>query len=277
MNSRFNIERFLKLPKRLPELFRVILRIKNWGYVLSTYVGLRTFDADRKFLTRDNTALELATISDLVTAWLIFVRDEYTVPKNAVTILDIGANIGAFTVLAATANPRAKLVAVEPVPETYSLLQRNLASNCMQPRVTTLQCGVAAENGTRDLYLGIESPFSSLIRHPLNSSNQPPIKVNTITLTELIDRYFPAGIDMLKMDCEGAEHESILATPAAYLAKIKYLSLEYHPVQPSALLLEHLLAAGFCVLSDDRRRVNVGTMSLINRQFEASQSAGTPG
>lgn len=60
--------------------------------------------------------------------------------------VDIGANIGAFTVLAAGA-AGADCIAVEPIPATFRLLERNIRANGLDGRVTALNAGLGAEAG----------------------------------------------------------------------------------------------------------------------------------
>lgn len=61
--------------------------------------------------------------------------------------LDIGANIGSYTVLAAkVANAHA--ISVEPVPQTFARLMRNLTTNTIQDRVDARQVAVGAAAGT---------------------------------------------------------------------------------------------------------------------------------
>jgi len=58
-------------------------------------------------------------------------QDEYQIndlrPHNVRTIVDIGAHVGSFTVLCHHYWPEAKIVAIEPHPDSFDLLQRNTA------------------------------------------------------------------------------------------------------------------------------------------------------
>ena len=48
---------------------------------------------------------------------------------NHSLIVDVGANIGAFCIAASRLYPQAQIICAEPSPETYFLLQWNLAEN----------------------------------------------------------------------------------------------------------------------------------------------------
>ena len=72
----------------------------------------------------------------------IFVRASYfrhgvSVPrKGAPVIVDVGANIGLFSLSCLRQNPRARILAVEPIPAVFNVLERNLSAHdttrCMQ-------------------------------------------------------------------------------------------------------------------------------------------------
>jgi len=59
---------------------------------------------------------------------------------------DIGANVGAYTVLAAK-NSGANVVSIEPVPDTFLHLEKNVNLNNIVHLTTLLNCGAASKNG----------------------------------------------------------------------------------------------------------------------------------
>ncbi|MGY8992845.1 MAG: FkbM family methyltransferase [Rhodospirillales bacterium] len=73
-------------------------------------------------------------------------------PKDSV-MLDIGANIGTYTVYAARIC-RAKVIAIEPSPPNYATLICNIAENSIEDRVYPI-CAAA----------GLDTKFSQLHRH----------------------------------------------------------------------------------------------------------------
>lgn len=60
--------------------------------------------------------------------------------------VDIGANIGSYTVLAGAA-AGAKCIAIEPVPSTFSHLLENVELNSLQSKVECLNIGLGKEEG----------------------------------------------------------------------------------------------------------------------------------
>lgn len=134
-------------------------------------------------------------------------------------LLDIGANIGAVSsrFLAAGVS---KVVAVEPEPDNFAMLMRNLSYYAN--RIVALQTAVAAEDGARQLWLnaGRNKGMHSLVRQPKRRS----ILVPTVTLRFLIETYNPS---LIKLDIEGGEYE-LAETLRALPARVRGIALELH-------------------------------------------------
>lgn len=118
------------------------------------------------------------------------------------TIVDIGANIGYFTLLASSLlGNRGKAYAFEPDIINYELLLKNIKLNNYKNIIPT-QCAISNNNGKTLLFQYKNRGWHSLFnahRNPINS-----ILVDTVTL----DDFFRDGdisIDIVKIDVEGAE------------------------------------------------------------------------
>jgi FkbM family methyltransferase len=68
------------------------------------------------------------------------VRPWFALASEAKVVLDVGAHVGLFALLASHANPSSQVWAFEPLPDTFSLLQRNASLN----EGTLIQCVEAA-------------------------------------------------------------------------------------------------------------------------------------
>src|SRR5262249_41087030 len=122
------------------------------------------------------------------------------------TFLDIGANIGYFTLLASRRVGKAGLVfAFEPVPQTRENLLRNVRLNCAT-NVVVREEAVADSTGEDSFFLGPpdHSGISSL-RSLLNASGV--LKIRKTRLDDLL----PPGtrVDLIKIDIEGAEYHAL--------------------------------------------------------------------
>ena len=159
------------------------------------------------------------------------------VPEDAV-VVDIGANIGAFSLLASR---QAKVVyAVEPVRSNFEMLRHNVELNRLD-NVIIYPLALADHNGTariRDsgvmssMYFGTEGAVEL---------------VPTVTLETFFRDNSIEEVDYLKMDCEGAEWDILLSTPPEVLSRIRHLELEFHRFQKDQhpeILCSHLRSAG---------------------------------
>jgi FkbM family methyltransferase len=123
--------------------------------------------------------------------------------------VDVGANIGLFTVAAATrVGPTGHVLSYEPDPDTASLLRDNVALNWIDQRVTVTQSAVGRRQGTIDF-----------ARHPqwpalgVASSNEFPGRTaaegyETFAVPiERLDGRVPDGtrLRLVKIDVEGGE------------------------------------------------------------------------
>ncbi len=249
---------------RSVEVYRCLKQFKNPLSIVFAYLGLRDCGYPYQLILRNGIKLELQDFYDLVTAWIIFLREEYRPQIDAITLLDIGANIGCFTLKEAGQNDATRIVAVEPFPSTFSRLAVNISTNGMQNRVRCLAIGIAEKAGLRQMCTQ-EAPSQS--RGILPTTEAQTAQVNLIdvpvlTLEELLQRACTELqtnlIDFVKIDIEGGEHAAIQATPLDAFKCVYRLGMEYHPNQPKEPTFERLLAAGFRLESDQQFGTNVG-------------------
>jgi len=118
------------------------------------------------------------------------------------TFVDIGANIGWYTLLAGfTLAGGGKVYAFEPDRNNFSILKRNVIHNDLS-NVKLECCAVANQKGQEHLFL---SPDNRGDHHLYNSEQQR--ESSEVTVISL-DEYFAGGdtsIDMIKMDTQGSE------------------------------------------------------------------------
>ncbi|MAE49227.1 hypothetical protein CMI48_00660 [Candidatus Pacearchaeota archaeon] len=145
-------------------------------------------------------------------------------PKKAI-ILDLGANIGTFTTLAAKNQNTKKVYAYEPFPENTALLVRNIAMNDLNEKVSINAEAVSGKSGTTKFYLNHKGPAT----HSLHNKTGKSITVPTISLSQILKKQKIKKVDLLKLDVEGAEEDILFNTTKTDLKKIKHIVMEYHP------------------------------------------------
>ncbi len=117
------------------------------------------------------------------------------------TVIDIGANIGYYSMLAAKkVGPRGRVIAFEPDPQAFSILKRNMEVNGFT-NIVAEQKAVSNARGTLKLYIAPQNLGDHRI-FPSEESRQE-IAVQAVAL----DQYLPAAgaVHFIKVDTQGAE------------------------------------------------------------------------
>lgn len=239
VNRRFNI---LQSFSRLPELVSLSLNFR---------IFKEPIQALKLYLTKKNAPqyLELANgfrihlsshPEDIVTVAVVFCKHDYGTDFAGKTIIDIGANIGIFSLFAAYKDAQ-KIVAIEPGQEAISTLKKSIEANSLQQRITAIQAAVTAVDGGV-----LHFPtFSSPNNRPTNSGTNT-IEVPTVSLKTIINSHFNNPVDLLKMDCEGGEYDILYNTDKHTLALIREIRMELHGAkQDEDALLNYLQQKGF--------------------------------
>ena len=164
------------------------------------------------------------------------------------TVVDIGANIGAFAVLAASiVGPSGRVIAFEPVSATFERLQANVALNGFR-NVQGRREGVEAQAGTISIRLGAKSALASA--HGLIDGEATRVETAPcLTLAQVFERHGLARIQLLKIDCEGGEHGIFRSLTPEFAARIDQIAMEAHPVAGESIeaLAARLDALGFAL------------------------------
>lgn len=114
------------------------------------------------------------------------------------TFVDIGANVGTYTVLA-SGQVGARSIAIEPIPQTFEHLLDNVFLNRLNDRVTLHNCGVGEENSILRFTVHHDTT-NHVVTTP--DADRTAIGINVRTLDELLAGEKPK---LIKIDVEGFE------------------------------------------------------------------------
>jgi FkbM family methyltransferase len=135
--------------------------------------------------------------------------------------VDVGANVGHYSLLASGVS-KAKTIAIEPIPNTYEKLQKNINLNKLQDKVTCLNIGLGEEIGELKFTKG----FDVMNRVALENENVPTITVPIQKLDTILANEQPT---FLKIDVEGFEYFVLKgATKTLQKESLKYILLEFN-------------------------------------------------
>ena len=127
--------------------------------------------------------------------------------------VDVGAHIGAFSILAAGA-VGARALAIEPVPASFAHLQDNIHLNGLSGMVHALNVGIAAQAGRLTFTTGKGAANGVVPAHSSATHFASTVEVDVLPLDALTADFPPT---LLKIDVEGYEHE-VIAGAARTLA-----------------------------------------------------------
>jgi len=124
------------------------------------------------------------------------------------TVIDLGAHLGVYTLLAALGvGPRGRVYAFEPDPRVRALLEENVAANGFNDRVRVVGRAVRDAASRVELYLGRTPELTSLTR-PAEKGVQG-IKAEATSLDEFFSSEGWPEVGLIKMDIEGSEKPAL--------------------------------------------------------------------
>jgi FkbM family methyltransferase len=171
--------------------------------------------------------------------------------EKADVIFDVGANIGLYSLLASTTNPRASIHAFEPTPDLFNAFSGNVALNQLS-NIRANQLAVGNVSG--EAYLNYCTSSDGRNEGMNFVSAARPADAGEVTVITTIDdycrQYHIASIDLMKMDIEGGEYNALKGAQNLLKRKaIKCILIEllewaanrsgYSTKDIKALLLDH--------------------------------------
>lgn len=196
----------------------------------------------------------------------VFVRDAYRLserggagpasPPRLGTVVDVGAHIGIFAIRAARMAER--IWSLEPVEENRRLLEANLRSTGTR-NVTVLPYALGDSDGEATIHHAVHQAGHSLFPE-LSGAGSRGERVPMRSLRTLLDELALPRVDLLKLDCEGAEYPILLGADDETLRRIERIRLEFHDLGPERgersieNLSSRLAAAGFRVTAVASKR-----------------------
>lgn len=226
---------------RLPGMWRrarkygfPLRRSKGWKLPLSVKMGDRTVP-----IRSPDDAGVMHAFRD------IFLHDCYGLekaPRPVRTVLDLGANMGFFSICARDAFPGAQIHAYEPNPAATEYLRfhaQSVGFTCFQEAVGAHAGSIQMEMHGNSLVFGVT--------HRSADGNIPVAEFSTC-----VER-LGGQVDFVKMDVEGAEWE--IFQDASSWRNVRFLAMEYHLRDGHTLdeCRAILRRMGFCFLKPNLR------------------------
>ncbi len=183
---------------------------------------------------------------------------EYRVPPaiQPRTILDIGANTGIVSLTLKRKYSNARVIAFEPLPENFALLEYNLRN---LDNVLAVPFGLGRETGELEYYASDDpTNLGGGSFHPNPSQmDQACGKLQILSPADALKRFDIRDVDLIKIDTEGAEHDILTGFPVNVISRVSAIVGELHRVKDEETL--EFLSRWF----DICRSPSKGRMSLF--------------
>ena len=191
-------------------------RLLRWFFIhlgpkrdvtVSTFNGLLSFSSKDwligkyLYVHRGHEEHEIQSVIEMLTSqgWLNGLSP---------TVLNVGANIG-MTCIGLVKQKFARAIAIEPNPETYRLLVRNIQQNGLADRIQPFQLALSSFTGNLTLELSKDNPGDHRIRQTdspgfYKEETRRTIPVAADTLDHFLESH-PNNIDVIWVDIQGHE------------------------------------------------------------------------
>jgi len=199
---------------------------KNWYSYPKVYFKLLK-DEYVIFETKNNLKIKIRVNStDLMALTNVWMINEYKIEKFKIKkddiMIDVGAHIGLFSLLASKSCFAGKIFSYEPINENFEMLMQNIKSNKLK---NIFPFNLAVSKNTSNVKLFLDKDESA---HSIFQKNTSYVTVESISLQKIFDDNDINFCKILKLDCEGAEYEIIDSLPDKYFEKIQNMIIEYH-------------------------------------------------
>ena len=202
--------------------------------------------------------------------------------RDGMTFLDVGANLGYYTALAARAvGPNGRVLAVEPDPDSFSYLEQTIAANAIG-NVKAFPVAASDSHAMLPLYISTDNRGDN--RLYASDEERPQVEVEARPLDALLRENKIETVDLIKIDVQGYEpkviaglRETIIASPNLtlltefwpqgmteaggdaneFLQTLRELGLTLHELKPDGSLAELNNDTDLIARHQDRRYTNL--------------------
>ena len=235
--------------------------IRNWP----EYIAFKTFiSREQGFTFKCHNELNIHVPKDLLHPFKESFFDEtyfkglpdgYSLGKDKeLFVVDIGANVGSFSLFVLSRFPHARIFAFEPMPNNFALLEK-YKNELNLDTLFIHNNAVSDSEGEISLYHNADNAFTT--EASINAgtvSGKDEYSVRTVTLENIMNIYEINRVDFLKVDCEGSEYPILYNLDDRIYKSISVIAVETHKApgekENQESLARYLSSMGFRIRTD---------------------------
>lgn len=179
---------------------------------------------------------------DLDIFYEIFYKKIYELPHtlDKRVIIDAGANVGLATLYFLSRMPHAMIYCIEPDPDNFTFLEKNLQDEIKSGKIIPLLAGLYGQDGLMSLKKG-QLKYNSVIT---DADEGNSVNVACYSVPGFFKKINIDKVDIIKLDIEGSE-ENIFKNNLSWLRDVNYLLIEFHSKRIEEICTEKLIAYKF--------------------------------
>lgn len=177
-------------------------------------------------------------LGDVWSSFIGGIYDKFSLENKIV--IDVGVNIG-DTAISFIHKGAKKVIGLEPFPINYKFAESNILKNNMEDKIINILGGCSSESSEI-----LVDPNLSGLSYKMEKRDSGK-KIKQFAIEDIVKK-FDINNEILKMNCEGCEYDSIINVNDEILKKFSHILIQYH--SGAELLIKKLSNIGFKITND---------------------------
>jgi len=170
------------------------------------------------------------------------------IPQSDNIVFDIGGHIGFFTISQAKRVHRGRIFVFEPNPDAFQRLLKNIRVNELKNIYSFNKAVTSRKGGVTLRFARGSSEAATIMAEGTANDYDKEMKIETVSLDQVVKDYQISKIHLMKIDVEGAEIEVLKSGFQKALPLTEKIVIEAHSPRLESEIEKFLSVLGFKVV-----------------------------